>query len=851
MKKLITNAFLSILFCLDCSQSILPGQKLGVWMTDWQVCGPFQLQVVAESEFEFEHLPGFETDFLQSVGGETAGILETEQPVLFDGKEYRWKSYSAPDSIVNLDTAVSTLSHVAAYAYREFVSPQEIACFLSIGSNDGGRLWLNGVKIWDRPTPGGVIPDDELFPVVLQKGRNTLLVKVEERGNIWGFCTRLLPLSSNMRQRSFFRIVPENAAPVLTFRFHEEIIDPLFDHAQIQMCSADDSTRLVWEGAWTKTRQMRLDVDTTFYARYLLTFSALLPDGQVWREKLPFAAGQQQEFVLFDKGRTDYRIVLDKNASDSERWAAKELQYWLGQVSNAYFPIIDEWTTVPSFVIGYHAELAALLKDQEVRQAADDESFTYQNVGPHIYIRGGSQRGSLYGVMSFLEREFGVRWYTPSVSQVPKRRRFVFDYLRHSESPGIRVRNDFYYEAFDPLWAARNRVNGAMTYREQPGGVEAYWSVHTFYHFMPPGEFYDSHPDYYSLVDGRHIHERAQLCLTHPDVLNIVTDRLSKTMREHPEYLIYSVSQNDWGNPCQCDRCQAIVKAEGSEAGPVIWFVNQVAERIEPEFPDKFVGTLAYTYTRRPMRHIKPRHNVVIRLCSIECCFAHDFKSCPENASFLRDLQGWADSAQHLYIWDYVVNFSHYILPYPNFGVLQSNIQTFRENNAIGIMEQAAYQSRGGEFAELRAYLLAKLLWNPDADVETIINDFMFGYYGRSGQYVKAYFDLLHHQVTRKTHIHLGLKPEDKLFTNKFIQQADVLFDQAEIVAESDEIRERVEMARLPLMYLKINRSPVLSKEDGTYSRFCEIVAREGITHFAERGAPHVEAFFRFVEDAR
>jgi hypothetical protein len=189
-------------------------------------------------------------------------------------------------------------------------------------------------------------------------------------------------------------------------------------------------------------------------------------------------------------------------------------------------------------------------------------------------------------------------------------------------------------------------------------------------------------------------------------------------------------------------------------------------------------------------------------------------------------------------------------MPYPNFRVLQNNIRMFRDNKAIGIMEQAAYQSRGGEFAELRAYLISKLLWDPECNTESVINDFMYGYYGRSGQYVRQYFDLLHNRLSNETHIHLGLRPDDILFSDQFIRQAEKIFDQAEAVADNEEIRQRVEMARLPIMYLKCKRSPVTAKYDGTYTRFKQIVEREGITHFAEAGQPHLQDFYKSVESA-
>jgi hypothetical protein len=430
----------------------------------------------------------------------------------------------------------------------------------------------------------------------------------------------------------------------------------------------------------------------------------------------------------------------------------------------------------------------------------------------------------------------------------------LFGSYDHRESPGIRVRNDFYFEAFDPQWAARNRMNGRLEFSDQPavqpGGVESYWAVHTFYPLMPPEEFFDKHPEYYSLINGKRTHDRAQLCLSNTAVLKIMTERVRKQMREHPQYRIYCVSQNDWYNPCQCSKCQALVKKFGTESGIMIWFVNQVAEAVEKEFPDKFIGTLAYQYTRKPPVNIHPRENVVVRLCPIEACVAHSLESCPQNKSFLDDMQTWASISPHLYIWDYVVNFGNYITPYPNFAVLQPNIKTFRDNKSIGIMEQAAYQSRGGEFSELKAYLIAKLLWDPECNTEAVINDFMYGYYGRAGRYIQQYFNMLQGLVTPDTHIHIGLKANDKIFSDKFIDSASVLFNNAVIVAENETMLSRVKLASLQLLYLKCLRNPVASGNDGTYKELLEITRKEGITYFAE-DARSMERFKKFMEEAR
>jgi hypothetical protein len=569
-----------------------------------------------------------------------------------------------------------------------------------------------------------------------------------------------------------------------------------------------------------------------------------------------------KEYILFSDMKTNYRIALDGKASESEQWAAFELQHWLNEISGIYFPIqyLDQPYVGSQIILGYNDTIKKITKN--TAPADLDESFRYYNSGADIYIYGGKQRGTIYGVMSFLENELGCRWYTPSVSVIPKRKEIKFKSYNHTESPGIRVRNDFYFEAFDPVWATRNKMNGRMGgekgYLQQPGGVEAYWAVHTFYPLMPPSEFFDKHPEYYSLKNGKRIadqaeswSERGQLCLSNPDVLKIITERIKLKMRQFPDYLIYDVSQNDWRNPCQCDKCQSIVKKYGGqESGIIIWFVNQVAKSVEKEFPDKFIGTLAYQYTRTPPKNIRPRENVVVRLCPIEACVSHDLKSCPQNKSFMDDIKGWSAIAPHLYIWDYVVNFAAYIMPYPNFNVLQSNIKTFQENNAIGVMEQAAYQSREGEFSELKSYLISKLLWNPDCNTEDVINDFMYGYYGRAGRYVRQYFDLLNSRITPETHMHIRLKPDDPIFSDELVEQSLQIFKNAAKVADNDEILRRVDMATLPVLYLKCKRTPVIARNDGTYDKFRAIAKKEGITHYAEYGET-LESFHSFVENAK
>ena len=165
-------------------------------------------------------------------------------------------------------------------------------------------------------------------------------------------------------------------------------------------------------------------------------------------------------------------------------------------------------------------------------------------------------------------------------------------------------------------------------------------------------------------------------------------------------------------------------------------------------------------------------------------------------------------------------------------------------------MEQAAYQSRGGEFAELRSYLISKILWNLNCNTDEVVNDFLSGYYGSAGVPIRRYFDLLQSLIKPDVHFTYGIKPTDEIYTEDFIREAESIFADAEKVADNDEILQRVELAGLPILYLKCMRSPVSAKHDGSYEKFCRIAEREGITHYNEEGESYLKAFHREMNAA-
>lgn len=537
---------------------------------------------------------------------------------------------------------------------------------------------------------------------------------------------------------------------------------------------------------------------------------------------------------MFKNGKTGYTIVVSPDASVSEKTAAKELREYLGRISGADFQLSEDLSCKGrKIVVGYNDCVAGALGEMAIED--DDESFTYRSKGGDIYIYGGRQRGTMYGVYALLENELGCRWYTPDFTVVPEAGSWSFRKLDHHESPALKYRYSNYFDVNDAeAWSAHNRENTKWVPKENEyGNIEAYWSAHTMGQFVREDEFFGSHPEYFAMRDGKRS-RNAQLCLSNPEVLEICKERLLKEMDDEPLYRIYSLSQNDNFGFCECENCKKLEEQYGGHSGLILWFVNQIADEAKIKHPDKYVGTFAYQYSRKPPvgADIVPRDNVVIRLCSIECCFAHPLEAgCPQNEEFMKDLEDWKAIAPHLFIWDYIVDYANYIMPWPNFNVLAPNIRTFRDHNAIGVFEEAQYQSGGSEFAELKTWVVTKLLWDPDQDTDALVKDFIDGYYGQAAPKILEYYQLCQSLVKPDTHFGIYINEEHPIYSDEFVSEAGAILDEAMALTEDDAVRERVEKVKMQVTYLKFKRNKFThgnpdAMTDGTWSELKEMMVK-------------------------
>lgn len=486
--------------------------------------------------------------------------------------------------------------------------------------------------------------------------------------------------------------------------------------------------------------------------------------------------------AIVEKGVSNYEIVVGNNASEEERYAAAELQSYLEKISTVKIPIVNE-NNPNENIYQIFVRKENLNKHQIV----------FKSEGNDLIIAGGSGQAVKNAVYEFLEVYLNCKWYAPGVEGIPTLNSIILDKnIDYSYTPQITTRtvhSRLFYN--NPGFADKHKVTTEAFPFYVPNG-----RVHTFNKFIPEETFYKSHPEYFAMRGDRRL--PTQLCLTNDDVVKIVKDSVQALFNRHPEASVISVSGNDNTQYCECSSCAKIDKEEGSHAGTMIQFVNKIAS----DFPDKTISTLAYQYTRKPCK-TKPLENVLITLCSIECDRSASIED--KCLDFSEDLKGWKELTKNIRIWDYTTQFTNFLAPFPNIHTIQPNIKFFRDNHAKWVFEQ--HSNNPSELFELRSYIMAKLLWNPDRGIDELITEFTNGYYKEAGVYVKKYIDLVHKKIQEDEDFFLFLYGDpSQAFSSylniELLKTYGAFFNEAEkSVVQKPEILNRVKVARLSVDY--------------------------------------------------
>ena len=483
-------------------------------------------------------------------------------------------------------------------------------------------------------------------------------------------------------------------------------------------------------------------------------------------------------------------VVIPEKASPQETFAAEEISGHLGRMLRKMIHIVPEnkASTVPVPIFVGNTEFARKWA-KELRlawPAGMEDSLCFQAEG-RLCIAGGSGRGTIYGVYDYLE-SLGVRWLTPDCTVLPRLSAFPLPEKPVHHRMPTSIRYMAWNTPTNALWRVRSRLNGCnANLPERMGGFSREVSRGDCHYLgqLVPYTMFKEHPDWFSMgADGKRNPGSpkwgASHCMSNPEMRAYVVKKLREKLGKN-DYREAWIGQSDaLKEGCHCPRCAAerefyMKHASGdfrltdwkepenfdptaARKSQVPWsinniaFANAVADEIAKTHPQVQLVTLAYTFTTDAPPAPVPRKNVTVNICGPVgegiCCWLHDYR--PGTFKILND---WIKLGARVRIYAY--GGSNYVFwrPYPNIIGHARTLQNLQRDGVREFFDQGTLGGNGSPMVELRAYLGARMMRDPDTPVMEVIREFCNGYYGAAGPDVVEYI-ASYDAYTRKHDLH-------------------------------------------------------------------------------------------------
>jgi len=544
-----------------------------------------------------------------------------------------------------------------------------------------------------------------------------------------------------------------------------------------------------------------------------------------------FSGYAESGVTLAKDGSSSHVIVVPENAIPAEKTAAEQFKKYFAEITGADLKIVPEKGVAagtPQILIGAGKRAKELMPDQRWKELGHD-GIVIKTVGEDLILAGGQPRGTLYAVFRFLQDTVGCQWWTPTERLIPKQATLRIPEQNTVYRPPFDYRSQQTTATIDdPVFATIMGENGTVQKqtKEWGGHNKIFGSVHTMLYLVPPEKHFKRHPEWYTdatngdkpctSTSPTPTLYNSQLCWTNPDVAEVMAENALEWISRDPECGYISISQSDNDNYCTCEKCEEMVKREGSRSAPLLYLVNQVAAKVKEKYPDFIVETLTYRGTINPPKDIKPADNVMIRLAPLKLDFSRPYddernsSADPESTEHIRELlPAWAKLARQMFIWNYTTNYRYTMLPHPNWDGLAKDLRFFVANNVKGVFQEGDKYTNGvGDFVQLRTWLLAQLLWDPTKDQSSLTDEFLSGYYGDAAPFLRKYLDLTVEKFQAYTESRLSVYNVDFMFMDldTMNESMKLMASAAEAVKSDPVLSERVRLQRVPLDLLWLYR---------------------------------------------
>lgn len=482
------------------------------------------------------------------------------------------------------------------------------------------------------------------------------------------------------------------------------------------------------------------------------------------------------------KGGTGLTIITEPSPSNGDQFAAKELARYLKKITGANFAVKAE-AKIPAEALVVGRPEVETVDPQVAQQQLGDDGFIIRRVGRRVFIAGGSDRGTLYGVYAFLEK-LGCRWFAPNFEFYGAAGGEVLPLIAAPavgdwnivERPAFRWRKLYIEEGHSYTtenlkqmidWMAKARMNVLdcpIDYQHLHHTEWDHWRLalipelrkrgilievggHGYPNFLPQEKYFGQHPDWFGMRNGMRTSDSREVFSTaNKDAVSTFVANVESYLHAHPEIDILDVWPPDGAQWSTAPEDLAM----GSPSERQMLLLNHLSGALKTDFPKLRIQFIAYeTYTVPPKEHT-PDPSILMEFCPINRSFESPLYASgyEQNEEYFHDLQGWLNGVidpSNVTIYSYITKYAWRSLP---ILIPHLIVDETRRFHGMGIGGLATY-SEPGSWAtfELDHYITARALWNPQLDVQQAMADYTSQRYGAAGPAVLNYLRLIENVV--------------------------------------------------------------------------------------------------------
>lgn len=465
------------------------------------------------------------------------------------------------------------------------------------------------------------------------------------------------------------------------------------------------------------------------------------------------------DYFIVEDGQCSYKIVSPDDADRRIITAGDELKLFFSQSTGIQLDEVSE----SELASDYSGNMIVLGETAQTRAAGitvDHDTigvngYQMKTVGKNVYITGGIEYGTLFGVYEFLRRTLDYEIYAADcwtirenaktvqlpdfdLKVVPEIQQIMANYgaVRNDVEFGLRMG----YQKWEEIWMY---VDGA--------------NCHNTLKYVPVDKYGTDHPEWFS-------EDKKQICMSNEEMYQqVLLPRLKEVIDANPDLLNVSVTQMDDNSWCTCKDCKADFEKYGTDAGNMIKFINKCARDIKAWLKERgterkinFVLFAYHKTTNAPavFNEVTKKYepidedvicdeDVVVWYAPIYSVWKDSFYE-PSNATEYENSQKWDAVCKTKFVWAYETCFSQYLVPFNTFNSMQDNFRFYKEIDTQMLFSQGQFnQQSSNGFNNLKIFLNTKLRWNVNADLAKLTQEFFDNYFGAASDAMMGYFDTL------------------------------------------------------------------------------------------------------------